>query len=174
MAESLQGLCVQVLNFDTTLVLHAWKTLVKEVGRCRAGLGEEEAGNAELGLSVLVQDLCAATTVTFRKCLELGCSGGGGQEFQRHLKACKHLLSLLLVLLRVSSREGGGGRGREGGGRGEAGRVMVGEAGRVMVGEAGRVVGEARQGGWWAWHGELWAWQRGWWVRRGRVWWDQT
>lgn len=112
-AEALQGLCVQVLNFDTTLVLHAWKTLVKEVERCRAGLGEEGAGNDELGLSVLVQDLCAATTVTFRKCLELGCSGGGGQEFQRHLKACKHLLSLLLVLLRVSSREDDGGHGME-------------------------------------------------------------
>ena len=107
---SLQGMCVQVLNFDTTLVLHAWRTLVKEVGRCRAALGEEEAVNDVLGLSGLVQDLCTATAATYGKCLELA-SSEGGQQFQRHLKSCKHLLSLLLVLLRVSSREGRLGRG---------------------------------------------------------------
>lgn len=105
-AVSLQGLCEQVLHFDTTLLLHAWKALVREVGRCRAALAEEEAVNDQLGLARLVQDLCTATAVTFDKCLELA-SSRAEQEFPRHLKACKHLLSLLIVLLRVSGRECG-------------------------------------------------------------------
>ena len=105
-AVSLQGLCVKVLSLDTTLLLHSWKALVREVARCRAALVEEEAVCDQLGLAGLVQDLCTATALTFDKCLELA-SSGAGQEFHRHLKACKHLLSLLLVLLRVSGREGG-------------------------------------------------------------------
>ena len=115
---SLRGLCVQVLNFDTTLVLHAWRALVRELGKCKAALGqeEEEAANDVLQVPGLAQDLCTATVVTYGKCLELATSGS--QEFQRLLKSCKHLLSLLMVLLRVCWGRGGGGEGRGGGGEG--------------------------------------------------------
>ena len=91
----LNQLAEVALTFDPSLILLCWKFLAKFVCRIKSQLTNMQT------ISPIIQQLCVTMETKSKECVTSICETGG-QIFEKLLKLCRFLSTLLVKMISVS------------------------------------------------------------------------